>query len=232
MTAGRADAAGIGVGPHPEPSHDLERTMPETTNPQADVEERVARHLAAKDWGDGGVPWASDPNGASCSHYLAAAREVIALVQAAPAGRAAEWSAAADVVAEMRDTTDVNVAEYHRYDFRQRIALSDAESRLRRRATELRRMADEAPQPETQPAADCPYGEGPGDGSGCIKPAGHAGDHVVTSGVEVVPCSRAVLHQPHIPHVWWPQPGMVYVQCPGHSLDPAAVSQPGKEARS
>ena len=39
--AGRADAAGIGVGPHPEPNHSqpptLEPTMPETTNPQADA---------------------------------------------------------------------------------------------------------------------------------------------------------------------------------------------------
>jgi hypothetical protein len=86
--------------------------------------------------------------------------------------------------------------------------------------------AGEAQQPETQAAADCPYGEGPGDGSGCIKPAGHDGDHVVTPGVAVVPCSRAVLHQPHIPHSWWPQPGMAYVHCPGHSVDTAVVSQP------
>jgi hypothetical protein len=88
-------------------------------------------------------------------------------------------------------------------------------------STALEQPADEAQQPETQAVGDCPYGEGPGDGSGCIKPAGH----VVTPGVAVVPCSRAVLHQPHIPHVWWPQPGMAYVQCPGHSFDHAAVSQ-------
>jgi hypothetical protein len=97
-------------------------------------------------------------------------------------------------------------------------------------STALEQPADEAQQPETQGAADCPYGEGPGDGSGCIKPAGHDGDHVVTPGVAVVPCSRAVLHQPHIPHSWWPQPGMAYVHCPGHSVDTAVVSQPGKEA--
>jgi hypothetical protein len=93
-------------------------------------------------------------------------------------------------------------------------------------ARQVREWADHAQQPETQAAADCPHGEGPGDGSGCIKPAGHDGDHVVTSGVTVVPCSRAVLHQQHIPHVWWPQPGMAYVHCPGHSVDTAAVSQP------
>jgi hypothetical protein len=97
---------------------------------------------------------------------------------------------------------------------------------MRKRAAVLRRLAGEAQQPETQAAADCPYGEGPGDGSGCIKPAGHDGDHVVTPGVTVVPCSRAVVHQQHIPHVWWPQPGMAYVHCPGHSVDTAAVSQP------
>ncbi|MGW0626469.1 hypothetical protein [Streptomyces sp. NPDC002758] len=76
----------------------------------------------------------------------------------------------------------------------------------------------EAEQPATVARhADCPHGEGPGDGSGCIKPAGHDGDHVVTSGVQVIPCGRAVLHQPHIPHAWWPQPGMAYVHCPGAS---------------
>ncbi|MEV3996666.1 hypothetical protein AB0K62_13450 [Streptomyces halstedii] len=34
-------------------------------------------------------------------------------------------------------------------------------------------------------AADCPYGVGPGDGSGCIKASGHSGDHIVTPGVQV-----------------------------------------------
>ncbi|MFF2411779.1 hypothetical protein [Streptomyces sp. NPDC058092] len=93
-----------------------------------------------------------------------------------------------------------------------------------------------SPDTETQPAtvlaavdcllaaADCPYGEGPGDGSGCIKPAGHDGDHIVTSGVAVMPCNRAVLHQPHIPHSWWPQPGMAYVHCPGG----ASAEEPGR----
>lgn len=85
-----------------------------------------------------------------------------------------------------------------------------------------------SPDTETQPAtvlaaadcphlaaADCPYGKGPGDGSGCIKPAGHDGDHIVTPGVPVMPCSRAVLGQSHISHSWCPQPGMAYVHCPG-----------------
>lgn len=44
---------------------------------------------------------------------------------------------AADVVAELAQTTDVNVAEYPRYDSRQRLALATAESKLRY-------MADEA----------------------------------------------------------------------------------------
>lgn len=43
---------------------------------------------------------------------------------------------AADLVAELRDKTDINVAEYPRYDFRQRIALGDAENELRRTAKE------------------------------------------------------------------------------------------------
>ncbi|MFF8250156.1 hypothetical protein [Streptomyces griseus] len=35
--------------------------------------------------------------------------------------------------------------------------------------------------------ADCPYGTGPDDGSGCIKPVGHRGDHSVTPGVIIAP---------------------------------------------
>jgi hypothetical protein len=57
-----------------------------------------------------------------------------------PADRAAILNEAADVLAALREKTDVNVAEYARYDFRQRIALSDGISRLRR-------MAGEAQQP-------------------------------------------------------------------------------------
>jgi hypothetical protein len=122
----------------------------------------------------------------------------------------------------------VDGAEAHG-DYAETIANS-GQRRAFRLVSSVTTQTVEAQHSETQAAADCPYGEGPGDGSGCIKPAGHDGDHVVTSGVTVVPCSRAVLHQPHIPHSWWPQPGMAYVQCPGHSFDTAAVSQPGKEA--
>lgn len=53
--------------------------------------------------------------------------------------------------------------------------------------------------------ADCPYGTGPGDGSGCIKPVGHRGAHSVTPGVIVAPsapeeptartCTICVHHQ-------------------------------------
>ena len=48
--------------------------------------------------------------------------------------RAAAFAEAANAVAELRDTTDVNVAEYQRYDFRQRVALGDAIGKLRRMA--------------------------------------------------------------------------------------------------
>ncbi|MFB7707950.1 hypothetical protein [Streptomyces sp. NPDC056105] len=89
---------------------------------------------------------------------------------------------------------------------------------------DAQQAADEAQQAGVHPtdtfaAASCPYGKGPGDGSGCIKPAGHDGDHVVTAGVPVMPCSRAVLQQPHLPYSWWPQPGMAYVHCPGATTE-------------
>jgi hypothetical protein len=51
---------------------------------------------------------------------------------------------AADAVAELRDTTDMNAADGNRYDFRQRVALRDAEDRIRRLASKPRAMADEA----------------------------------------------------------------------------------------
>lgn len=41
-------------------------------------------------------------------------------------------------------------------------------------------------QPETAPEPGksfCPFGEGKADGSGCLKPAGHDGPHIVTPGV-------------------------------------------------
>jgi hypothetical protein len=142
--------------------------------------------------------------------------DAVLAVLPAPADRAA-------ILREAADTADRLMDERYGPDCSYAIGGGDV-------ARELRRVAGEAQQPETQAVADCPYGEGPGDGSGCIKPAGHDGDHVVTPGVAVVPCSRAVLQQPHIPHVWWPQPGMAYVHCPGRNVDTAAVSQPGKEA--
>jgi hypothetical protein len=43
---------------------------------------------------------------------------------------------AADAVDALREKTDVNVATYQRYDFRQRVALSDAANELRRIANE------------------------------------------------------------------------------------------------
>ncbi|MFI6560357.1 hypothetical protein [Streptomyces sp. NPDC050534] len=51
-----------------------------------------------------------------------------------PADRAAVLLEAADAVAKLREKTDINVAEYQRYDFRQRCALGDAEGLLRRLA--------------------------------------------------------------------------------------------------
>jgi hypothetical protein len=62
-----------------------------------------------------------------------------------PADRAAILNEAADVLAALREKTDVNVAEYARYDFRQRIALSDGISRLRRMAVEAQQPASTAP---------------------------------------------------------------------------------------
>jgi hypothetical protein len=97
---------------------------------------------------------------------------------------------AADVVAQVRDTTDVNVAEYQRYDFRQRVALGDAEGKLRRmarEAAELRRVAAET-RNTTETDSEAPG---------------------------VVQCTASVLQKPHGPHGWEPQPGMTPVRCPG-----------------
>lgn len=56
---------------------------------------------------------------------------------------------------------------------------------VNRAVSELRRMADETPQPETE-ASQAP-----------------------------VQCTAAVLRKPHGPHGWEPQPGMTPVRCPG-----------------
>jgi hypothetical protein len=56
-----------------------------------------------------------------------------------PSGRAAVLREAADEVAKLCEKTDINIAEYQRYDFRQRIALRDAEGELRRMAVSAQR---------------------------------------------------------------------------------------------
>jgi hypothetical protein len=176
--------------------------------PSAPADRAALRDLAANALADAeGWQWAPGYDKAQSptyQHYLRQADAVLAVLPE-PADRAAILREAADAAAEKHRRNPWTTA-------------ADV-------IADVRRMAGEAQQPETQAAADCPYGEGPGNGSGCVKPAGHDGDHVVTPGVTVVPCSRAVLQQPHIPHSWWPQPGMPYVQCPGHSVDPAAASR-------
>jgi hypothetical protein len=134
-----------------------------TDDPQPTVEERVARHLASKDWGDGGVPWARDLNGVFCSHYLAAAREVIALVQAAPA---TSPPAPADRAAILRELAD-GAEECGGYITMQELR------RMARKAEATggpSRVAGEAPQPETQ-AFVCK----------CPAELCHCGHHAVVS---------------------------------------------------
>jgi hypothetical protein len=84
--------------------------MTDTTNPQQAVEERVARHLASKDWlttpdrWDQGSAWFR-------ADYLAHAREVIALVQAAatvPASAPADRAAAPTAWAYEQACTALN----------------------------------------------------------------------------------------------------------------------------
>jgi len=70
------------VSAHPITAFE-EQHMPDT-NPQAAVEERVARHLAAKEWLTTEDGWRT-ATAQFRADYLAHAREVIALVQAAPA---------------------------------------------------------------------------------------------------------------------------------------------------
>lgn len=80
-----------------------------TSNPQQSVEERVARHLAAKDWlVEPGSAWARRGKKFH-EDYLAAAREVIAIVRegaASPVGQPARAGAALrDRIAETLTTT-------------------------------------------------------------------------------------------------------------------------------
>jgi hypothetical protein len=203
---------------HPRPAAD-----------PAPLRERIRRAICEADGFDFDQIEASD--------YQTHADAMLALLPAAP-------SAPADRAAILREAADALVAVAGQHPEARAVVIHwgdaaallrtmaqeecdelEAQAHLDELADDLSRMADETQQPETQGEADCPYGEGPGDGSGCIKPAGHDGDHVVTPGVAVVPCSRAVLQQPHIPHVWWPQPGMAYVQCPGHSVEAVAASR-------
>jgi hypothetical protein len=71
------------------------------------------------------------------------AMDTIKAFAAEPTDRAAFVAEAVAELEAVRDKTDVNVAVYPRYDARQRSALNDGISRLRR-------MADETPQPETE----------------------------------------------------------------------------------
>ncbi|MGW1135632.1 hypothetical protein [Streptomyces griseoluteus] len=73
--------------------------------------------------------------------YQTHADAVLALLP--ESGRAATLLDAAEAVAALREKTDVHVAVYPRYDARQKSALSDAEALLRR-------LAAEAPQPDTE----------------------------------------------------------------------------------
>lgn len=66
-----------------------------------------------------------------------------------PADRAAVLAEAIAAIEVERDATDVNVAEYPRYDWKERAALEGA---LRA----LRRLAAEAPEPATQAEAELP----------------------------------------------------------------------------
>ncbi|MGY4901128.1 hypothetical protein [Streptomyces sp. 900116325] len=59
-------------------------------------------------------------------------RYVEGLRAAGWAPRAEVLNEVADTVTVLRDTTDVNAADGNRYDFRQRVALRDAEDSIRR----------------------------------------------------------------------------------------------------
>ncbi|MFJ8727708.1 hypothetical protein [Streptomyces sp. NPDC093269] len=71
----------------------------------------------------------------------------------ANAARAIVLREAAEAVAELREMTDINIAEYQRYDFRQRIALTNAADKLSRMATKAQRAAN----------ASCPRCKGTGN---------------------------------------------------------------------
>lgn len=115
-----------------DPTTDAPAEVSPTTD-QTPLRDRIAEAL----WRASGPTAAEEAN-------------VDAVLSVLPASvdRAAVLREAADAVAEVRDTTDVNVAEYPRYDFRQRVALGDAEGKLRRMAREAEQPAAEPPPKE------------------------------------------------------------------------------------
>lgn len=206
--------------------------MPETTNPQtAELAARLEAVLTER-FTELGNPFSEmrrqekGPDGWPASHPVGphhvaeVLRELLAAAPASPSAPA-EWSAAADVVAELRDTTDVNVAEYQRYDFRQRIALSDAESRLRRRATELRRLADEPASGPSRVAGEAQQDETQGED----EPFG-TGDCTCIPFVREGGTARYCRPGDTVDQISGWERGL---DCP-HHRQPAVVSQPGKEA--
>lgn len=123
-------------------------------NPQTDrtVEERVARHLAARDWLTTEDRW----DGATASfraEYLAAAREVIALVQPAvlPAVPVPPTTHATDRAAVLLIRTAELITQRANDLWSPG---SPAHTEMLADAAELRRMAAEAQQPDTEPGAD------------------------------------------------------------------------------
>ncbi|MGW1135808.1 hypothetical protein [Streptomyces griseoluteus] len=100
---------------------------------RAALRERVAAALHAQMPGCG-----HDEHGNDCGSLADAVLAVLP-----ESGRAATLLDAAEAVAALREKTDVHVAVYPRYDARQKSALSDAEALLRR-------LAAEAPQPDTE----------------------------------------------------------------------------------
>jgi hypothetical protein len=116
--------------------------------------------------------------------------------------------------------------------------------------TELRRLADEAPQPETQAAPDTAslakvvrwvtsevvvtkteFGNGYRAAQRDIRDLMNGPSRlaaVAEPGKESVWCSAVALRVHHAPHDWEPQPGMTPVHCGGHPAP--AVTLPGKEA--
>lgn len=78
------------------------------------------------------------PGDRDCPDCERCYREYVKALRAAGwAPRSETYREAADEVAAERDATDVNVAAYDRYDFRQRVALGLAETRLRRAANRM-----------------------------------------------------------------------------------------------